>query len=66
MSAIHPTKESEVDQIDHDQYFITHSMQPHLDGRYTAFGQVVQGQDVVDMIQQGDVVVRATLTKSGN
>jgi len=43
------------------QYFITHSMQPHLDGRYTAFGRVVYGQDVVDVIQQGDVVVRAVV-----
>ena len=45
------------------QYFITHSMQPHLDGRYTSFGQVIHGQDVVDVIQQGDVVVRAGVTK---
>lgn len=45
------------------QYFITHSMQPHLDGRYTAFGQLIYGQDVVDRVQQGDVVVRATISK---
>ena len=45
------------------QYFITQSMQPHLDGRYTAFGQVIHGQDVVDAIQQGDVVLRAVVTK---
>ena len=47
------------------QYFITHSMQPHLDGRYTAFGQVIQGQDVVDRIRQGDLVVRAVVVKDG-
>ncbi len=41
------------------QYFITHSMQPHLDGRYTAFGRVVTGQDVVDRIYEGDRVLRA-------
>jgi len=45
------------------QYFITHSIQPHLDGRYTAFGRVIHGQDVVDVIQQGDVVERANVTK---
>ncbi|MDX1440704.1 MAG: peptidylprolyl isomerase, partial [Rubricoccaceae bacterium] len=45
------------------QYFITHSMQPHLDGRYSAFGRVIHGQDVVDAIQQGDVVVRARITR---
>ena len=38
------------------QWFITHSPQPHLDGRYTAFGRVVSGQDVVDRILIGDRV----------
>jgi cyclophilin family peptidyl-prolyl cis-trans isomerase len=36
------------------QFFFTHSAQPHLDGRYTAFGQVVSGQDVVDSLLEGD------------
>ncbi len=43
------------------QFFVTHSMQPHLDGRYTVFGRVVQGQDVVDLILQGDRVLKATI-----
>ncbi|MEP0548487.1 MAG: HEAT repeat domain-containing protein [Rhodothermales bacterium] len=43
------------------QFFVTHSMQPHLDGRYTAFGRVVRGQDVVDELLQGDRVLRATV-----
>ena len=43
------------------QFFITHSMQPHLDGRYTAFGRVVRGQEVVDRLLQGDRVLRATV-----
>jgi cyclophilin family peptidyl-prolyl cis-trans isomerase/HEAT repeat protein len=40
------------------QFFITHSPQPHLDARYTAFGVVVQGMDVVDQIVPWDVIRR--------
>ena len=40
------------------QFFITHSPQPQLDGRYTVFGRVVAGMDVVDQIQQWDVIRR--------
>ena len=36
------------------QIFITHVPTPHLDGRYTVFGQVVEGMDVVDSIEVGD------------
>ena len=45
------------------QFFVTHSDQPHLDGRYTAFGRVVRGQDVVDRILQGDLVRRARVVR---
>jgi cyclophilin family peptidyl-prolyl cis-trans isomerase/HEAT repeat protein len=38
------------------QFFITHSPQPHLDGRYTVFGRVVQGMEVVDRLQQWDQI----------
>jgi len=40
------------------QYFITHSPQPHLDAKYTVFGRVVSGMEVVDRIQQWDVIRR--------
>jgi cyclophilin family peptidyl-prolyl cis-trans isomerase len=38
------------------QFFITHSPQPHLDARYTVFGHVVNGMEVVDRIAVGDIV----------
>jgi len=40
------------------QWFITHGPQPHLDGRYTVFGQVVAGMEVVDRLARGDMVRR--------
>jgi peptidyl-prolyl cis-trans isomerase B (cyclophilin B) len=43
------------------QFFITHSPQPHLNGRHTVFGKVVRGQDVVDAIQQGDKILHAEI-----
>jgi cyclophilin family peptidyl-prolyl cis-trans isomerase/HEAT repeat protein len=40
------------------QFFITHSPQPHLDARYTVFGQLVSGMEVVDRLSQWDTIVR--------
>ncbi len=36
------------------QFFVTLSEQPHLNGRYTVFGEVTKGMDVVDRIEVGD------------
>ncbi len=46
------------------QFFITHSPQPHLDGKHTVFGQVTQGQDIVNKIQQGDKISKLTIAES--
>ena len=43
------------------QFFITHSPQPHLNGRHTVFGKVTSGQDVVDDIRQGDTMTSVTV-----
>jgi cyclophilin family peptidyl-prolyl cis-trans isomerase/HEAT repeat protein len=46
------------------QWFVTHSPQPHLNGLYTAFGRVVAGQDVVERVDQGDRILRVTISEA--
>ena len=43
------------------QWFITTSPQPHLDARYTAFGRVVNGWELLDQVAVGDVVERVRI-----
>jgi len=43
------------------QFFVTHSPAPHLDARYTVFGFVVDGMEVVDRIVQWDRIVRVRI-----
>ena len=38
------------------QFFITHVATPWLDGKHTVFGKVLEGQEVVDSIKQGDII----------
>ena len=45
------------------QFFITHSPQPHLDGKHTVFGKVVSGAEVVDAIRQGDKMVKVEVSE---
>lgn len=47
------------------QFFITHLPTPHLNGKHTVFGRVLEGQDVVDAIQQGDVIEKIKIVKKG-
>lgn len=46
------------------QFFITHSPQPHLDGGYTVFGQVVEGMDVVNRIARGDRIEKVEIIEA--
>ena len=43
------------------QFYICFEPQPHLDGQYTIFGQVIEGIDVVDGIKQGDVMMKVSI-----
>jgi peptidyl-prolyl cis-trans isomerase B (cyclophilin B) len=43
------------------QFFITHGPTPHLDGKHTVFGEVTEGQDVVDSIKGGDKIEKITI-----
>ncbi len=45
------------------QFFITHVATPWLDGKHSVFGQVIEGQKVVDAIKQGDVMNTVTVAE---
>jgi peptidyl-prolyl cis-trans isomerase B (cyclophilin B) len=46
------------------QFFITHVVTSHLDGKHTVFGQVRSGQNIVDAIQQGDTLKSVSIQET--
>ncbi len=47
------------------QFFITHVETAWLDGKHTVFGNVVEGQDIVDTIAQGDAIETLEIVRVG-
>lgn len=47
------------------QFYITHIATDWLDNKHTVFGNVVEGQDVVDAIAQGDVIESIEILREG-
>lgn len=47
------------------QFFITHVATPWLDNHHTIFGHVISGQEVVNAIQQGDMIIKVKIIRKG-
>jgi FKBP-type peptidyl-prolyl cis-trans isomerase len=47
------------------QFYITHVPTPWLDGKHTVFGSVIEGQDVVDAVAQGDELSSLEIVRVG-
>lgn len=48
------------------QFFITHNATPHLDGKHTVWGHVVEGMDVVNKIVKDDVIKTVEIIRAGD
>ncbi len=47
------------------QFFITHRATPHLDSLHSVFGYVIEGQSIVDTIQQRDTILSVEIIRNG-
>ncbi|MCK4262638.1 MAG: peptidylprolyl isomerase [Dehalococcoidia bacterium] len=43
------------------QFFITYAAQHHLDGKHSVFGQLVEGMDVLEQLEESDTILRIAI-----
>ena len=48
------------------QFFITHLPTPWLDGKHSVFGNVIEGQSIVDSISNGDKIQKVEIIRIGD
>jgi FKBP-type peptidyl-prolyl cis-trans isomerase len=48
------------------QFFITHKETPHLDGKHSVFGNVIKGQEIVNLIEQDDLIISINIIREGS
>jgi len=48
------------------QFFITHLPTPWLDGKHSVFGNVIEGQSIVDLISNGDEIQKVEIIRIGH
>lgn len=48
------------------QFYITHVPTSWLDGKHTVFGHVIEGQDIVDAVAQGDMLEKLEIVRVGD
>ena len=46
------------------QFFITYTPQPNLDGKHSVFGQLIEGMDVLEQLENGDTIKRVVIEEN--
>ncbi len=54
-----------IDYTENSQFFIMFAPADHLNGKYTVFGEVIEGMDKVDAIKKGDPARDGSVGEAG-